>query len=498
MGIFARKRENGAGAAVQLREGGRHPFGVLDGYVPLSQGEMELYRSIREAVPIVDAALRKLVRLAGGVKVSCRESAAQEGLDWFLQHVNTGRGQRGIQSFLDGYLDSMLTFGRAVGEIVPDRRGREIAAVLCGNPADVEIREGESPLEFTLWGRDGDGQLRELPRQELLLFTPFQPEVGSPYGVSLLRSMPFLTGILLNIYQAMGMNWERMGNVRFAVVYKPGDAPLEQSMAQERSRQIAREWSAAMEAGRAGRVRDFVAVGDVDIKVIGADNQVLDSEVPVRQILEQFVVENLPIAGQGVHRLLNAGAAGVAQAHHGAARLQSHVHDFTDFGRVHLAQRSALGGKVLSVYKNRAPVDLAVTGNHAVGRDVLIPHTEGGTAVAHKAVHLCKSAGIHQQFNPFTGRPLPQRVLLLHRFRAAAPQHTGRMRVKLSQLFRRSHCPHFLSHNSSRTPWVALGWRKAIRAPPAPYRGVWSMSRTPFSFNSARAASMSSTRMAMC
>ena len=116
MGIFARKRENGAGAAVQLREGGRHPFGVLDGYVPLSQGEMELYRSIREAVPIVDAALRKLVRLAGGVKVSCRESAAQEGLDWFLQHVNTGRGQRGIQSFLDGYLDSMLTFGRAVGD----------------------------------------------------------------------------------------------------------------------------------------------------------------------------------------------------------------------------------------------------------------------------------------------------------------------------------------------------------------------------------------------
>ena len=286
MGLFARKRENGAGAAVQLREGGRHPFGVLDGYVPLSQGEMELYRSIREAVPIVDAALRKLVRLAGGVKVSCRESAAQEGLDWFLQHVNTGRGQRGIQSFLDGYLDSMLTFGRAVGEIVPDRRGREIAAVLCGNPADVEIREGESPLEFTLWGRSGDGQLRELPRQELLLFTPFQPEVGSPYGVSLLRSMPFLTGILLNIYQAVGMNWERMGNVRFAVVCKPDSDGL---YAQERNEQLAREWASAMEATKDGSVRDFVAVGDVEIKVIGADNQILDSEVPVRQILEQLV-----------------------------------------------------------------------------------------------------------------------------------------------------------------------------------------------------------------
>ncbi|MDE6107564.1 MAG: serine/threonine protein phosphatase, partial [Oscillospiraceae bacterium] len=48
-------------------------------------------------------------------------------------------------------------------------------------------------------------------------------------------------------------------------------------------------WQSAMQQTRGGRVRDFVAVGDVDIKVIGADNQVLDSQVPVRQILEQLV-----------------------------------------------------------------------------------------------------------------------------------------------------------------------------------------------------------------
>jgi len=38
-------------------------------------------------------------------------------------------------------------------------------------------------------------------------------------------------------------------------------------------------------------VRDFVAVGDVDIKVIGGDAPVLDSEVPVRQILEQMIAK---------------------------------------------------------------------------------------------------------------------------------------------------------------------------------------------------------------
>ncbi|MBM6885335.1 serine/threonine protein phosphatase [Pseudoflavonifractor phocaeensis] len=289
MGLFQKKEPGGGGLAVQLREGGRHPFGALDGYVPLRHGEIAIYRAIREAVPIVDAAIWKLIRLTGGVTVTCRDKKAQDGLDWFLQHVNTGRGQRGLQSFLDCYLDSMLTCGRAVGEIVPDRRRTDIAALLCGNVADIEIKEGDSPLEFAIWGRDPGGMMRRLPRQELLLFTPFQPETDSPYGVSLLRSMPFLTEILLKIYQATGMNWERMGNLRFAVVYRPGDTPMDQALVQERSRQIAREWSAAMQAGKDGSVRDFVAVGDVDIKVIGADNQVLDSEVPVRQILEQLV-----------------------------------------------------------------------------------------------------------------------------------------------------------------------------------------------------------------
>ncbi len=42
---------------------------------------------------------------------------------------------------------------------------------------------------------------------------------------------------------------------------------------------------------RSGSVKDFVAVGDVDIKVIGADNQIPDSEIPVREMLEQIVAK---------------------------------------------------------------------------------------------------------------------------------------------------------------------------------------------------------------
>ena len=44
-------------AAVQLRNGERHPFGTLGEYVPLRNGEARLYRAVREAVPVVDAAI---------------------------------------------------------------------------------------------------------------------------------------------------------------------------------------------------------------------------------------------------------------------------------------------------------------------------------------------------------------------------------------------------------------------------------------------------------
>ena len=284
---FMRKKAEAQPPEVQLRDREGHPFGALDRYVPLRRGELELYRTIREAVPIVDAALMKLVRLCGGVQVRCGAVEAQAGLYRFLREVDTGRGQRGLQSFLDQYLDSMLTCGQGVGEMVLDREGRDIAALLCADPGQIEIREGETPLEFRLCTRGRDGQPVELPWQELLLFTPFQPGTDNPYGVSLLRSMPFLSGILLKIYQALGQNWERAGNLRFAVVCRPGER--DGLSARERGQQIAREWSAAMQAGRQGAVRDFVAVGDVDIKVIGADSQVLDSEVPVRQILEQLI-----------------------------------------------------------------------------------------------------------------------------------------------------------------------------------------------------------------
>ena len=285
---WKRKEKNGVNAVCQLRDGQTHPFGALRGYVPLCRGEERVYQELREAIPVLDAAVGKLVRLSGGFQVRCQNAAAQQKLDAFLRSVPCGRGQFGINNFLAGYLDSLLTYGRSVGEMVVS--GGKLRAVCWGDVNALEIQEGSSPLDIVLWGPDEKGLMQQLPYQHLLLFTTMNPEPGNPYGVSMFRGMPFLADILMKIYQTIGTNWERAGNVRYSVICKGGE-DLEPAVAQERGKQVAQEWSRAMESSKSGTVRDFVAVGDVQIKVIGGENPILDSEVPVRQILEQLVAK---------------------------------------------------------------------------------------------------------------------------------------------------------------------------------------------------------------
>lgn len=284
-----KKQESGAMAAVcQLRGGNIHPFGAMRHFTPLGGGEERVYREMRESIPVLDAAVGKMVRLCGGFEVRCKNPQAQHKLNTFLQMMPCGRGQMGIESFLSGYLDSLLTYGRAVGEMVV--AGGKLRAVCWGDVTTLEVQEGNDSLDVVLWGMDDHGLMRPLPYQHLLLFTTMNPEPAHPYGVSMFRGMPFLADILLKIYNTIGSNWERAGNLRYSVICKGGEN-LDPVTAQERGKAVAEQWAKAMEDGKNGTVRDFVAVGDVEIKVIGGEAPLLDSEVPVRQILEQLVAK---------------------------------------------------------------------------------------------------------------------------------------------------------------------------------------------------------------
>lgn len=283
MNFFKRKKkESDAMVFPAPSSSGKHPFQSLYDYSPLTLTEIELYSSLKEAVPIIDAAIDKTVRLIGNFEVVPEDKSAGRALGEFLSTVYTSGGGYGIYPFLTKYLNELLTYGEAVGEIVLSRDNQTVAALYNASLKDVTIVADNSPLNLKV--RLNDSSMTEPVCQSLIMPTLLNPEPGTVRGTSILRGLPYVSGILLKVFDSIGKNWERVGNVRFAVTYKPdSNSP---TVTKKQAQQIADEWSRAM---RSSEVCDFVSVGDVSVRVIGADNQVLDSEVPVRHLMEQII-----------------------------------------------------------------------------------------------------------------------------------------------------------------------------------------------------------------
>lgn len=289
MALGKNKKQKTQKNAVAVPQTGRkaHPFSVLSGYSPSAATDMALYKALREAIPIIDAAIYKIVRLIGTFEVTCESKAATRALKEFLTDVNVGGTSHGIDAFISAFTEQLLTNGTAVGEIVTD--GTTVTHLFNSDLRAVSLTEGNSPLDVTVCADNGKGDFLPVKYPGLILLSVLNPQPGQLYGTSLLKGLSFVSDILLKIYNTIGVNWERVGNVRFAVTYKPQNDSLDKAYAQERAMLVAEEWSKAMDSSSAAK--DFVAVGDVSIKAIGADNQILDSEIPVREMLEQIIAK---------------------------------------------------------------------------------------------------------------------------------------------------------------------------------------------------------------
>ena len=288
MGIsLFRRRRRAAGHppfTTAVRAAPQHlPFGAPQEN-PLT--EWRLYDALRSAVPVIDAAIRKIVRLTGGFRLTVPESEpeAQAVLDRFCAGVPVNASGCSLQLFADRMLDSLLTYGNAAGELLTDEAGVP-AALMTAHPAVLAVTP-EAPDRCSFSLRTADGLTKPLPHPERILFAALDPPAGAVCGVSVLRGLPAVSEILLKIFSCIGQNYERAGNVRYAVTYRPDrDAA---GFAKEHAGEIAAAWKEGINAAKYGEVQDFVAVGDVDIKVIGAENQLFDTNVPVRQLLEQY------------------------------------------------------------------------------------------------------------------------------------------------------------------------------------------------------------------
>ena len=264
-----------------------HPFSLLGSYSAQGAAVYNLYRSLREAVPIIDAAIMKTVRLLGTFDIKCDDEIIQYEMKDFLSKVNVGGTRAGIDAFVSTFFEQLLTYGTALGEMITD--GTTITHLFNSDLKDIALTEGSSPVDIIVNAIGENGKPTPVKYPALVLLSVLNPEPGKIYGTSILKGLPFVSDVLLKIYNTVGTNWERLGNVRFAVTYKPQNDAIDKAYAKERAMQVASEWSRTMQSG--STVRDFVAIGDVSIKAIGADCPIPDSNIPVRQLLEQLIAK---------------------------------------------------------------------------------------------------------------------------------------------------------------------------------------------------------------
>ncbi|MCQ2417173.1 MAG: phage portal protein [Oscillospiraceae bacterium] len=247
--------------------------------------EYRLYDALRYAVPVIDAALLKIVRLTGGFHFTVENPQAQRILDAYADHVPVNGSGVSLQLFADQMLDSLLTYGNAAGEMLCTENGYP-AALRTVRPEVLKVQPHSDGLcGFSFVSEEGTAY--PLNHPERILFAALNPPADSVYGVSVLRGLPALSRILMQIFHCIGKNYQRAGNVRYAVTYQP-DANSA-AYAREHAQEIARVWQSGILAAENGIVQDFVAVGDIGIKVIGAENQLSDTNIPVRQLLEQLI-----------------------------------------------------------------------------------------------------------------------------------------------------------------------------------------------------------------
>lgn len=267
--------------AVQTSVRSNHPYSFLNGYSNLGLNN-RIYSSLRESVPVIDAAILKIIRLMNDFEFETGNEKIDRDMNGFFESIDVGGNQTGISAFVSAYLSDLLTYGTAVGEMIADSRG--IYALYNGELQALEAKRAANNLDVEFYNSG-----KKLKNQELILFSALNPEPGSIMGTSLLRGLPFISDVLLTIYNTIGENWKHAGNLRYAVTYKPADSDTDAGLAKDRANQICRAWQDAMSSKET--IKDFVAVGDVSVKVIGADNHVLSSEIPVRQLMEQIIAK---------------------------------------------------------------------------------------------------------------------------------------------------------------------------------------------------------------
>jgi SPP1 gp7 family putative phage head morphogenesis protein len=257
--------------------------------------EGAFYEFLVETIPICGAAISRLVTLDGVPIVTGQNQKLVDEINDWLHHVpvNDTAGetplQAGLQAFHQAQSREAFEQGFGIGEYITNPRRNDITNLRVGDSKYIKFSR-ETGQGIRIYQRaDGDTTERELNPANLLYFS-INNENQNPYGTPILRGSETCAKILATIYNATQNSWERFGDPSFSVVYKT--SRKDGTDLESRKTTIANELNTALRAKAAGKSADFVRAidtnSDITIKVIGADGQLLEMDVPARYMIQDI------------------------------------------------------------------------------------------------------------------------------------------------------------------------------------------------------------------
>ncbi len=294
----------------------------------------DFYEILREGIPIIDSAIRRLISLNGTIKIIGDNGPIVRVLEDFCLYVPVNDKQKGIHAFLENASNETFEQGFTLAEFVATKDLKDIAGLRVADSKQIIFRKNDAGQAEAWYRYPGNTPARTYGRPESIveqiltatynqaiwinglweeklnpenkLYFSINNENSDPYGVSIMRSMEFVSKILMTMQNSLANVWERFGDPIYHVSYKTTKRDIGGDDVEKRRQKLQTDFQSVINSKRSGKSADLVtainADADIVIKVIGYDNQILQLEAPARHVLEQIVSKtNLPAWMLGIY-----------------------------------------------------------------------------------------------------------------------------------------------------------------------------------------------------
>jgi hypothetical protein len=287
----------------------------------------EFYEKLREAIPLIDAAIDRLISLMGTIRIIGDNMDCVKELEDFNLSVPVNDTQEGIQSWWQNMWNETLEQGFGLSEYITTPDMKDIAGLRVADSKNIIFRrnsEGKSEpwyrypkyqnYSYTMPGYliqqiltatygqtvsiGGSDEMKLNPANKL--YFSRNNENTDPYGSSIMRSMEWSSQILCTIENSIKNTSERFGDPMYHAHLKHKTADLEKVR-----KRLEDDLKVIVNAKRAGGSGDIVTAtgedGDVEIKIVGHDGQIMAYDVPLRHVKENLISKLLPAWMLGIY-----------------------------------------------------------------------------------------------------------------------------------------------------------------------------------------------------